>query len=417
MNKKLLFIVLDGVGDIRSEKYGNKTPLENERLKSLNSLAKSGKCGIVYVTPGIAPESNSAVLSLLGYPANVHGGRGPLEAIGSGVDFKDGMLGLRCNFATSQGNKLLDRRVGRNLTSGEAAELADAINKNVKLGKGHFIFKASVAHRGVLILESKQKLSENISNTDPAYRMRDGIAEALKDYPKIVMESCALDKEAKLSSELLNEFTKKSHEVLDTHPVNMKRQKEGKLKANVILSRDPGNIVPKLYDISKKFNKKWAIIADMPLEIGIGKLCGMEVIDLPLPTFSKSDYPVRVEKTLSAMKNHDCLYIHLKGPDLFGHDGEFDGKKNSIEEIDEYFFRPLLAKIKMEDIIMLVTGDHSTPCIHKSHSADPVPLMITGGGIKPDEVERFNEIDCAKGSLGVMNGIDLMPAVMRIFES
>lgn len=416
MRKNLLLIVLDGVGDIRSEKFGNKTPLENENLKNLNFLAKSGINGLVYVTPGIAPESNSAVLSLLGYPTEMHGGRGPLEAIGTRVNFKDGMLGLRCNFATADGNKLVDRRVGRNLTSEEAAQLANAINKNVKLSKGSFIFKASVAHRAVLIIKAKQKLSANISNTDPAYRMRDGIAEALKEYPKIVMESQALEKGAELSAELLNEFTSKSQQVLEKHTVNKKREGKGKLKANAILSRDAGNEVPRLYNISKKYDKKWAILADMPLEIGIGKLCGMKVIDLPLPTFTKKDYPARVKKTLSTMNKFPCLYIHIKGPDLFGHDGDFEGKKKSIEDIDRYYFEPLLKRIDMEKTIIVVTGDHATPCVNKAHSADPVPILIAGDNIKPDNVERFNEIACAKGSLGTLNGIEVMPRMMEIFN-
>jgi len=416
MKKNLLFIVIDGCGDIRSEKFGNKTPLEDDNLTSLNFLAKKGVTGIVHVTPGIAPESNSAVLSLLGYPTEIHGGRGPLEAVGTGVNFKDGMLGLRSNFATAEGKNVIDRRVGRSLTSKEAAELAKSVNRQVKLSKGGFIFKPSLAHRAVLIFKAKQRLSANISNTDPAYRMREGIAEALKEFPKTVMESQPLEKGAELSAELLNEFTKKSYELLDSHPINKKRAKEGKLKANVILSRDAGNELPKLYNISKKYGKKWAILADMPLEMGIGKLCGMESVKLTLPTYTKKDYPERVSKTLSAMKKYDCLYIHLKGPDLFAHDGDFEGKKKSIMDIDKYYFDPLLRKISLENTLILVTADHSTPCINKSHSADPVPIVIAGNDLKPDNVEKFNEYDCSKGSLGALKGLEIMPKVMSIFD-
>lgn len=415
MKKNLLFIVIDGAGDIRSEKFGS-TPLENEKLVNLNLLAENGINGIVHVTPGIAPESNSAVLSLLGYPPKMHGGRGPLEAVGAGINFKDGMLGLRCNFATVDEKRIIDRRVGRDLTSTEAAELARAINKNIKLSKGSFAFKPSLAHRAVLILKAKQKLSANLSNTDPAYVMRDGIAEALKDFPKIVMESKPLEIGAEPGAELLNEFTKKSHEVLDRHPVNKKREKRGKLKANAILSRDPGNELPKLYNISKKYNKKWAILADMPLEIGIGKLCGMSSVGLSLPAYTKKDYPERVRKTLYAMKKYDCLYIHLKGPDLFAHDGEFEGKKKSIEDIDKYFFGPLLKKIDLINTLIAVTSDHATPCINKAHSADPVPIVIAGNSIKPDNVRKFNEYDCAKGSLGTLNGLEIMPKVMEMLS-
>lgn len=153
----------------------------------------------------------------------------------------------------------------------------------------------------------------------------------------------------------------------------------------------------------------------MPLEIGIGKLCGMKVIDLPSPTFTKKDYEIRIRKTLETMKNFDCLYIHLKGPDIYGHDGDFEGKKKSIEEIDEFFFGPLLKNISLNDCTIAVTSDHSTPCINKAHSADPVPILIAGQKIKQDNVKKFNEIDCTKGSLGKLNGIEVMDKIFSFF--
>ncbi|HLD97113.1 MAG TPA: phosphoglycerate mutase, partial [Candidatus Nanoarchaeia archaeon] len=169
---KLIFVVIDGLADRPVAELGGKTPLEAANTPALDSLAAKGSGGMLRVIEGVAPESDAAVLTLLGYdPHKYYTGRGPLEGFGTGVEFKEGMLALRCNFATtSDGHGLLDRRAGRTLTSQEAAALASAINKEVRLTGADFKFYASVAHRGVLVISSHSgNLSASISNTDPAY--------------------------------------------------------------------------------------------------------------------------------------------------------------------------------------------------------------------------------------------------------
>ena len=331
---KLIFVVMDGLGDRPIAALGNKTPLEAAHTPALDSLAAKGSGGMLSVIEGVAPESDAAVLSLLGYdPHKYYTGRGPLEGVGTGAKFKAGMLALRCNFATtSNGSDLKDRRAGRTLTSREAASLAAAINKKVRLANANFKFYASVAHRGVLVISEKakpKKLSASITNTDPAYEMRNGLPNALSTFEMKIKKAIPFDKTAAAAraAELVNEFTAKAFEVMDNHPVNASRRKSGLLPANAILSRDAGNKLPPLYNISKKYGRKWALLADMPLEIGIGELAGMSLVHLPLPTFTAADYKIRLEKTLAALKKFDCLYIHIKGPDLFGHDGDYLGKK------------------------------------------------------------------------------------------
>ena len=179
-------------------------------------------------------------------------------------------------------------------------------------------------------------------------------------------------------------------------------------------NRDAGNCLPPLYSLSKKYGRNWALLADMPLEIGIGGLAGMSLVRLPLPTFTAGDYGVRVEKTLAALKKFDCLYIHIKGPDLFGHDGDYLGKKQCIEEIDKFFFAPLLEKIGLKNVVIAVTADHSTPCGMKGHSGDPVPFIISGGKVKADFVERFGESYCRNGGFGTIKGSELMKKLMGL---
>jgi len=140
-------------------------------------------------------------------------------------------------------------------------------------------------------------------------------------------------------------------------------------------------------------------------------------VELPEPTGDpKVDYPLRAEKAIEYMKQYDALYIHLKGPDVPGHDGKAIEKRESISSIDRYFFGELLPKIDLSKVVIAVTADHSTPCELKAHSDDPVPLLVAGGGIESDGTTAYSERECAKGSLGRLLGNQLMPLFVKLVK-
>lgn len=414
------------MGDLPTEEFANETPLEAAETPNMDSLAKKGKTGMMYtIGKGIAPESDVAVISILGYdPFKYSTGRGVLEAVGSDMKMKDGDLALRCNFATlGHGKEIIDRRAGRDLLTEEANELSKTINRVIKLESypTDFEFKSTIGHRGVLVIRSrKSPLSSNISNTDPAYSKVEGLGVAKANVEMVLKKCEPMDKteEANTSAKLVNEFTEKSHKVLDEDKINKKRAAEGKLKANVILSRDAGHLLPKFYNISEKYGVRFISLTDMPVERGISKLAGMEMTVLPPPSGALgNDCILRVKKLLELLPSYDCFYIHIKGPDEPGHDGDFKRKTELIATIDKYFFGELLEKIKLEDNIICVTADHSTPCKLKGHSDDPVPLLITGNKIKGDKVSKFSEKDCKKGSLGILeHGTELMPKLISFLK-
>ena len=424
---KLIYVVIDGMGDLPVEELGNKTPLEAAETPNMDFLAKKGKTGMMYtVGKGIAPESDVAVISILGYdPVKYSTGRGILEAVGADVVVKDGDLALRCNFATlGNKDKIIDRRVGRDLTTEEAGELSKAVNKKVRL-ESHpvdFEFKNTIGHRGVFVIRNKKKaLSSEITNTDPAYSRMEklGIAETTVE---MILKKCKpLDKthEAKISAELVNEFTQKSHGVLDEHEINKRRVAEGRLKANVILTRDAGHCLPGFFNINEKYGVNFVSLADMPVERGISKLTGMHLVDLPPPSHNlKKDCTLRVKILLNLLPSYDCFYIHIKGTDEPGHDGNFKLKTQLIATVDKYFFGNLLEEIRLEDYVICVTADHSTPCRLKAHSDDPVPIVISGNKIKEDNVSKFCEKECKKGSLGVLkHGTELMPKLIDLLKT
>jgi 2,3-bisphosphoglycerate-independent phosphoglycerate mutase len=414
------------MGDLPIKALGNKTPLEAAETPNMNALAANGKTGLMYtVKRGVAPESDVAVISLLGYdPFKYSTGRGVIEVAGAGLKMKDGDLALRCNFATlGQGKTIIDRRVARSLTTEEATLLSKDANEKVQLESypATFEFRNTIGHRAVLLIKSKAKpLSSCITNSDPAYSIVNGIGVAQIDF-EMVLKTCEptdATEEAKNAADLVNEFISKTHLLWNNHPVNLKRAAEGKLKANVVLTRDAGCLLPRFFNINKRYHVNFAALADMHTERGIALLAGMDSMLLPPPSGNlQKDCEVRVRALLDLLPKHDCFYIHLKGPDEPGHDGNCVLKTQIISAIDKYFFGPLLKQISLRDNLICVTADHATPCALKVHSDTPVPVLISGDRLNGGEAVKFSEKECAKGSLGLIeHGYELMPKLMKLIK-
>jgi 2,3-bisphosphoglycerate-independent phosphoglycerate mutase len=423
--RKILYIVLDGLGDQPIKELGNKTPLEAAPTAHLDYLAKKGITGIVYtVGEGIAPESDIAVISLLGYDAHkFYTGRGPLESFAEGLTFNDGDVAFRVNFATLEDDNrtIKDRRVGRNLTTDEATALSKELNSKITLSNATFEFKNTIGHRGVLVIHGmRSRLSGWITNTDPAYEREGVFGVAKEKFENFILESKPMpgyenDPKAKEAAALLNEFTLKAIKVLNDAAVNKKRVGEAKMPANCIVARDAGDSLPKFPPIKEVLGLNFGSFVEMPVEKGIALLTGLEIVSVPSSTgHSDVDFSVWAKIAIDQINNFDGLYIHIKGPDEPAHDGNFEKKKQNIEAIDKFFFGNLLAKIKLDDSIICVTADHSTPCNLKAHSADPVPILVCGGSIKSDGSTEFGERACAKGSLGKILGREIMGLLSRL---
>jgi 2,3-bisphosphoglycerate-independent phosphoglycerate mutase len=415
------------MGDLPIEALGNKTPLEAAQTPNMDFLAQRGQTGLMYtVGEGVAPESDVAVISLLGYdPFKYSTGRGAIEAAGAGLQMKDGDLALRCNFATiGKDRNIVDRRVARSLTTEEAIELTNAVNNEVKLTSypAEFEFKNTLGHRAVLLIKSKaQPLSSHITNSDPAYTIINGIGVAQPDADMVLQTVQPMDNTqiAKVSAGLVNEFIEKSHTLWENHPLNIKRTNEGKLKANVVLTRDAGHLLPKFFDIAQKYNVNFACLADMHTERGIAQLAGMDASLLPPPTGNlQVDMEIRIKALLQALPKHDCFYIHLKGPDEPGHDGNYKLKTEIIADIDKYFFGPLLKQVSLTDTLFCITSDHATPCALKVHSDTPVAVLIAGGKTPSNNhPHKFSERECKQGNLGlIQHGYELMPKLMELLK-
>jgi len=376
---------------------------------------------VITVGKGIAPESDIAVFNMLGYKFkhDDYAGRGVVEAIGIGIDFKDGDLALRGNFATLNDDRvIIDRRAGRKIEKQDAEAVSNEIEEKIKFSDENAtaIITPTIGHRLVIRIRSNCTLSSNISNTDPAYvRVAGmGIAKAVTDFLKI--EKCLpLDEEphTKLASNLVNELTDQSLDIMKKSKVNERRKENDKKLLNGILLRDAGNIYPKVTPINDLHSMKFSCIVDMPVEIGISKILKMKTYDAG----GRTDYEEKAKVAAKAMDEQNAVYVHLKGPDEFGHDGDAQGKMENIEEIDKRFFGTLLDNIDSSKVAVIVSADHSTPCINKGHSADPVPLLISGDMVTNDDTQRFTEIEAKKGRIGLIDGAQVITTGIDVIKS
>ncbi len=391
--RNLLYVCLDGLADDPIPELGNRTPLEAAATPFLDSLAQRGRTGTVLtVGPGIAPESDIGVFGILGYdPSEEHPGRGVLEAIGSGTEFRDGDLAYRVNFATADGTTIVDRRVGRDLSSEEATALAEEVNRTLRLPRATFELKATVEHRGALVIHDDDgSLSAAVTNTDPAYAKQGSLGVALETFPNEVARAEPLDgtAEATRAADLTNEFVQGAAKVLDASDVNARRRRAGRLPANLILTRDGGDHL----------------------------VLGMEEVPAPRLDGSDEGFASWAALAAEALEGYDALYVHIKGPDVPAHDGRAVDKRDVIAAIDRAFFGEVLPRLDLRRTVVAVTADHATSCLRRAHTADPVPLVVSGGTIGSDEIPAFGETAAARGSLGSMRGVEVLPHLTGVLR-
>jgi len=429
--RKIVITVLDGIGDTSIEELHGKTPLEVANTPNLDFLSRNGLNGMIYpVKKGFVPETDTGMLSLWGYDVEKYYiRRAPIEWYGFERTFNNGDLAFRVNFATLYSDNSIDRDIGKQISQSEAKSLVEAINSELKLTSMPVNFKlrdTTTYQAAALLLVKKlsENLSDRISNTDPWYPLDSHTSIPRSPQQQCFYQECKpLDSslEAERSAILVNEFVTKSHYILQNHKINKIRARKGQQMANLFLTRHAGNKIPKLPSLKRRFGLNFGYITALPLERGLGLLTGIKTINMRNSgTFSLDpgnlslEYQYLAEDIVKYIKVFDVLFAHVKGPDKAAHHGDFVEKKSVIELIDKFLFGNLLASLDLENTICCITADHATPCKLKLHSDDRVPIVITGENANPDKVEFFNESSCARGTLALRNGIEVLPFLISL---
>jgi 2,3-bisphosphoglycerate-independent phosphoglycerate mutase len=423
----IALIVLDGLGDRPHPDTGGTSPVDAAQTPHLDALVRLGRMGqVVVVGPGVAPESDAGVLALLGYdPVRDSPGRGVLEALGVDVPLEPGDVALRLNFATSDGaGAILDSRVGRTLSTSESQELARGLTAADLLATDGIRaeVRATVGHRGVLWLHptSGGNLSPNVSNADPFYEKVGGMGQARQPTEPRLQTVLPLDTtaEAARTAQALNRFLAAVGPVLAGHRVNARRALAGKKIANALLVRNAGALTQTpLPSFETRTGIRGASLTEMPVERGIARVLGLEDRYVgPMGPDRDAGYRDRAQVARELLATHPFVYVHLKGPDEPGHDGNAILKKEIIEAIDRSFFGPFLDGLDLARYRIGVTADHATPAILKAHSDDPVPFLLVGAGVASDpggSALKFSEATAAKGTLGTRRGAEVMSLLLH----
>jgi 2,3-bisphosphoglycerate-independent phosphoglycerate mutase len=411
----MIYVLLDGVGDLPHPDLDGKTPLQAANTPYLDKIAKNGSIGeVISVGKGIAPESDIAVFNMLGYKFHHsdYAGRGVIEAIGVGIDFKNGDLALRGNFSTlNEEGAIIDRRAGRQIEREDAEGIAKEIENKIKFSQPNssVVVAPTIGHRvTVRIRTDGNNLSSEITNTDPAYARVEGmgVAKAVSDFMRI--EKCLPLEESdisKITANLVNEFTEQSLQIMKESSINQKRENANKKKLSCILLRDAGNKYPDVIPINEKYAMKFSCIVDMPVELGISDVLKMQAFEAG----GLTDYEEKAKVAAKAMETQNAIYVH--------HDGDAIGKMKNIEEIDQRFFKTLLENIDSSKVAIIISADHSTPCINKGHSDDPVPVLVSGDFIKNDGTTRMTEEQAKKGSIGLLSGAEVVTTALDLIKS
>lgn len=390
--KKAILLIIDGLGDLPTP----KTPLQAAKKPNLDRLAKNGLTGMMApVKRFVVPGSDTSHLQILGYdPAIFYRGRGPLEALGLGMELANGDVAFRANFATVQGGKVTDRRAGR-IDTKTAAALSR--NLSLRIEDVRVEFRNSVEHRGALVLHG-HGLSPNVSETDP-------------HGPGPVLECQPLDAswQAAKTARIVNRFSEIAGGMLSAAPENAKRDRP----ANAVLLRGAGSYV-RVPTFTERFGITGACVAGGALYRGIARYVGMDVVIVPGATGDRNtNLRAKAQAAVKALEQYDVVFMHVKACDSAGHDGDFEGKKRMIERIDREAV-PILAK---SGACIIITGDHSTPCSRKAHSGHEVPILVSCTGERTDQVAKFDELSCAEGGgLGPIRGKDIIYLILNLIE-
>lgn len=371
-NSKIILLVIDGLGGLPIE---DKTELEHARTPNLDSLARVSICGIVDpISPGITPGSGPAHLALFGYdPLKYEIGRGILAAAGINFPLERNDIAARINFSTiDKEGRIQDRRAGR-IPTELNEKLCHQLN-SICLQSVEIFVRPVKEHRAVVIFRG-ENLSSEITDTDP---QQTGV------YPN---PPRALSKEAERTSQIVSKFISEARSILSSHH-----------QANMILLRGFSK-PPEIPHFSELYHLNPAAIAAYPMYKGVARLVGMHPIEI-----EGNSIEDEVKILEDNFQNYDFFFLHIKQADSAGEDGDWKRKVSVIEEVDRLI--PRIRRLNPE--VLIVTGDHSTPSLLKSHSWHPVPLLLHAPTCRQDEVEQFSEKACIRGGLGRMPAINIM---------
>ncbi len=398
---KYAVLVGDGMADYPVRELGNKTPLESAKTPNMDFAAKNGRSGLVKTVPaGFAPASDVANLSIIGYdPKKYYSGRGPLEASNMGIKLGPDDVAFRCNLFTIDNGLMADYSAGH-ITTGEASTLIRFLDK--EMGSDKIRFYPGVSYRHLMIVKDAS-LKEALLKSE-CVPPHDITGSPIKWH----LQNGA-------GGEFLVKIMEDSRALLSGHEVNHVR---------IDLRENPANMVwlwgqgvdanmPKFRDL---YGADGSVISAVDLIKGIGKTIGLDVIDVPGATgYYDTNYQGKAQYAIDSLKHKDFVFVHVEAPDEAGHNGDLRAKIAAIESFDRFVVGAFLGSPqgKKGELRVMVLPDHFTPVSLRTHSAEPVPFVMCGKGIEPNNAPAFSEAEARNTGLMHGHGEELMRYFMK----
>ncbi|MCH5228158.1 MAG: cofactor-independent phosphoglycerate mutase [Muribaculaceae bacterium] len=395
---KYILILGDGMSDLPVEALNGKTPLQAANTPWFDFLAANGKTGLLYTIPlGFPPGSEVGNMSILGYDVKESfEGRGPLEAASIGYEMEPDDLAMRCNIiATDKEGNILNHH-GGNLSTEDGHELIKYLNEH--LGNDRVHFYPGIQYRHLLVIKGGKK----DLNLFPPH---DHVGENTETLLGVTLDSAA-GKPMEVTALLLADIIRKSKDLLENHPINLQRKKEGKEMANLIWPWSEG-YRPRMEPLSTSFPhiKGGVMITAVDLLKGIGHYAGLKPVNVPGATgLADTNYEGKAQAAIDALKDNDFVFVHVEATDEASHDRDVALKLKTIEFLDHRIVRPIVeASEKMQiPVRIALLPDHPTSVESGKHLSDPVPFVIYEKGAEADEVTKFDEESCRKGEYGTL---------------
>ena len=391
---KYIVLVSDGMHDYPLEELGDKTPLEVAHTTNMDFLAQNGCVGLVKTIPDkMKPGSDIGNLSVLGYnPEKEFSGRAPLEAANFNIHLADDEVAFRCNLVTIMDDKMEDYSAGH-IQSKEAAILINALNEQMQEKNVRFVAGKSYRHLAIIKVRNVVDYL-NIKCTPPHDISGKNIKKYLPDG---------------VNARTILKLMEKSKGILENHSVNNVRIDLKENPANMIWLWGQGKRTA-LHLFKDKYGGEGGIISAVDLVNGIGRLAGLDVIQVPgITGYYDTNYLGKAEYALAALKKKDFVFIHVEGPDEAGHNGDYKAKIHCIEHIDREILGTILNHFdKNDDMRIVVLSDHPTPIALRTHTKDPVAFVMYGKRISPDTADVFNEKTAKENGLKFKSGEALM---------
>jgi 2,3-bisphosphoglycerate-independent phosphoglycerate mutase len=404
-----MLILLDGLGDRAYDEFESRTPLQAARTPCLDRLAAKGANGLFHATlQGEALPSEAAHFAIFGYEPEYFPGRGPLEALGAGMDLGVHDVAVLSHFASFQkdGDTLVLKNGKLSLGTEEITQLTQMLGG---IGQGDIEIRFHPTHKANGIVRLIGQVTPFFTDTDP-------VTQGLPLIEPLALAGYEDDTDTRNSAAALKKYLLRAYHQLQGFPMNQARMKNGLDRVDGLVTQRAGRLKP-VPTFEQRYGLKGMSMASGLVYQGLSRFLGLDFMRVSDSSDTGKDLAQRIKEAHRALADYDMIHVHTKVPDEAGHTKDPKRKRAVIEALDAGMLQSIQPVLEDPEVLVVVTADHATPSAGPLiHSGETVPLLICGGGVWQDHVQTYNEVAAAQGALGHVRGRELILMILNALD-